>query len=96
MVRQFTIHQKVRLSGEGTVSTKHLSPDGIYEITRLMPQDQSRTFHYRIQSSAGELVMRETQLVADLPPGAAQQATISRNLSSSAPFSTRASGAPGI
>ena len=68
MVRQFMIHQKVRLSGEGNVSNKHLSPDGVYEITRLMPEDQAGVFHYRIRSPAGELVMRESQLVADAPP----------------------------
>ena len=65
MVRQFEVQQRVRLSGEGSVSNRHLSPDGVYEITRLMPEDQAGTFHYRIRSSAGELVMKEIQLVAD-------------------------------
>ena len=65
MVRQFVLQQNVRLSGEGNVSSKHLSPDGIYQITRLMPEDQAGTVHYRIRSSAGELVLKEDQLVAD-------------------------------
>ena len=73
MVRQFVLQQNVRLSGEGSVSSKHLSPDGIYEITRLMPEDQAGTLYYRIRSSAGELVLKEDQLIADLSPPVSAQ-----------------------
>ena len=68
MTRQFAIHQRVRLSRDGTISNKHLSPDGIYEITRLLPQDRDGTFSYRVRSAVGERVVQENLLTADAPP----------------------------
>ena len=68
MLPQFKIHQRVRLSRDGTISNKHLSPDGIYEITRLLPQDQEGVFSYRIRSAVGERVVQENLLSAEAPP----------------------------
>ena len=62
------IHQRVRLSRDGTISNKHLSPDGVYEITRLLPEDRDGMFSYRIRSAVGERVVQESLLTADAPP----------------------------
>lgn len=61
-IRRFELSQKVRLSHREPASGKHLSPDGLYEITRLMPQDVAGDFYYRLSSPAGERVVREDQI----------------------------------
>ena len=38
------------------------SPDGLYEITRLMPADRASEVAYRLRSAAGERVAVESEL----------------------------------
>ena len=65
MAHKYEVHQTIRLSTEGKISNTHLSPDGMYEIMRLLPQDQAGDFYYRIRSSAGERVVLESQILTD-------------------------------
>ena len=62
---KFAVSQKVRLAADDKFPVKHLSADGIYEVTRLMPQDQAGTFHYRVSSGAGERVVSEIHILPD-------------------------------
>ena len=60
-VHKFELHQAVRLKGSGAFNGQ-ASRDGVYEVTRLMPEDRGGEFHYRLKSSAGERVAREGDL----------------------------------
>jgi hypothetical protein len=40
------------------------SPSDVYEVTRLMPADQSGEVSYRIKSSGGERAVRESEITA--------------------------------
>ena len=62
MVHRFALKQRVRLVSSGFSSAK-ASPDGQYEITQLMPQDNAGMFSYRLQSAGGARVARESDLV---------------------------------
>jgi hypothetical protein len=42
-----------------------MSSSGLYEVTRLMPADETGEFSYRIKlSGAGERAVRESQITA--------------------------------
>ena len=60
---KFEDRQVVRLVEAERLSSRHLSPTGLYEITHRMPQDQAGEFSYRLKSSAGERVVREAQIL---------------------------------
>ena len=62
MSRKFQLHQVVRLAESGFV-VRHPSTDGLYKITRLMPADIAGTYHYRLQSEAGERVAAESEML---------------------------------
>lgn len=62
MSHKYRLHQLVRLTRRG-FSDHRASPNGIYEVTRLMPADQTGEFSYRIKSSAtGERAVRESEI----------------------------------
>lgn len=64
MSHKFQLRQLVRFTQAG-YSSKHLGFSGDYEVTRLLPQDQTGEFTYRIKStSAGERAARESDLSA--------------------------------
>ena len=65
MPHKFELGQIVRLN-KPAVSKEKASLDGAYTIIRLMPEDQSGDVHYRLKSSAGERVKRESGLEAVL------------------------------
>jgi hypothetical protein len=58
------LRQLVRLTRPG-FSDNRTSSSGLYELTRLMPADQTGEFSYRIKSSgAGERAVRESEISA--------------------------------
>lgn len=63
MTHKYELGQFVHL-GKPAFRNGQASPDGLYEVTRLMPADQSGEFHYRLKSSAGERAARESEMVA--------------------------------
>ena len=74
MHHQFSLHQIVRFSSASRIT--RLSPDGLYEVIRLMPQDTVGDFSYRLRSSAGERVALEHELA----PGGPTLSTASKRL----------------
>ena len=64
MAHKYHLHQLVRLNRPG-FSDKRMSSNGLYEVTRLLPADQSGEVSYRIKSSgAGERAVRESEIAA--------------------------------
>jgi hypothetical protein len=65
MTHKYHLRQLVRLSGPG-FSDSRTSSNALYEVTRLMPADQTGEFSYRIKSSAGggERAVREGEITA--------------------------------
>ncbi len=61
-MRLFKLNETVRLLSPN-MPVAQASPDGVYEVIRLLPQDQAGDFCYRLKSSAGERVAREVDLV---------------------------------
>ena len=61
MPHQFNLHQLVRLTS--TSSLARVSPTGLYEVIRLMPEDPTGVFSYRLKSPAGERVARESEII---------------------------------
>ena len=66
MSHKYRVRKLVRLlrpgfsDGRGSTST-------VYEVTRLMPADETGEFSYRIRSSTGgERAVREREIVASL------------------------------
>ena len=57
----YHLGQKVRLRQSG-FSNGQPSPDGLYEIVRLMPADRASEVSYRLRSAAGERVAVEREL----------------------------------
>ena len=64
MSHKYRVSQLVRLVRPGF--SDHRSSSGeIYEVTRLMPADQTGEVSYRIKSSgAGERAVRESEITA--------------------------------
>ena len=64
MPHKYQVRQLVRLS-RPSFSDSRASTGGFYEVTRLMPADQTGEFSYRIKSSAGgERAVREDEITA--------------------------------
>jgi hypothetical protein len=64
MPHKYQVRQLVRLSRPGFTDSR-ASTGGFYEVTRLMPADQTGEFSYRIKSSAGgERAVREGEITA--------------------------------
>jgi hypothetical protein len=64
MPHKYQVRQLVRLT-HPSFSDKRASSSGIYEVTRLMPADQTGEVSYRIKSSdAGERAVRESEIAA--------------------------------
>ena len=64
MTHKYHVRQLVRLSQFGFSDTR-ASVSGVYEVTRLMPADQTGECSYRIKSSAGgERAVREGEITA--------------------------------
>ena len=64
MSHKYQVRQLVRFTGRG-FSDSRASTAGIFEVTRLMPADQTGEVSYRIKSSGfGERAVRESELAA--------------------------------
>jgi hypothetical protein len=64
MSHKYKIHQLVRMT-HPNFADKRASSSGIYEVTRLMPADQTGEVSYRIKSSGfGERAVRESEISA--------------------------------
>ena len=63
MSHKYQVHQLVRIT-HPRISDKRASASGIYEVTRLMPADQTGEVSYRIKSSGGERAVRESEIAA--------------------------------
>jgi hypothetical protein len=63
MSHKYHLHQLVRLARPG-FSHSRASSSGVYEVTRLMPADQTGEVSYRIKSSGGERAVRESEIAA--------------------------------
>lgn len=64
MSHKYHVRQLVRLIRPGFVDNRTGS-SGIYEVTRLMPADQTGEVSYRIKSTgAGERAVRESEITA--------------------------------
>ena len=64
MTHKYHVRQLVRLARPG-FSDSRANTNGVYEVTRLMPADQSGEFTYRIKSAAGgERAVREDEITA--------------------------------
>ena len=62
MAHKYHLHQLVRLTRPG-FSDNRASSTGIYEVTRLMPADQTGELSYRIKSAgSGERAVRESEI----------------------------------
>jgi hypothetical protein len=69
MSHKFSLRQMVRLT-RPAFSDNRASSSGIYEVTRLMPADQTGEFSYRVKSSgAGERAVRESEITAGVSRG---------------------------
>lgn len=63
MTHKFKLNQLIRLRNP-PVSRGRESSTGIYEVTRLMPADQTGEVSYRVKSStSGERAVREGEIV---------------------------------
>jgi hypothetical protein len=66
MSHKYQVHQLVRIT-HPRISDKRASASGIYEVTRLMPADQTGEVSYRIKSSGfGERAVRESEIAAPM------------------------------
>lgn len=64
MSHKYKVHQMVRIT-HPNFSDKRSSSSGLYEVTRLMPADQTGEVSYRIKSSgSGERAVRESEITA--------------------------------
>ena len=63
MSHRYYLGQLVRLVRRG-LSEPRASSSGVYEVTRLLPADQTGEVTYRIKSSAGERAVRESEIAA--------------------------------
>ena len=64
MTHKFHLRQLVRLSRPSLYDSR-AGASSVYEVTRLMPADQTGELSYRIKSSAGgERAVREGEITA--------------------------------
>lgn len=64
MSHKFKVGQSVRQLGTTYAGSKSSVVDGLFEVVRLMPDDQSGEPCYRIKSATCERAAREGELVA--------------------------------
>ncbi len=62
MSHKFSLNQRVKLLSETSIQKP--SPDGLYDIIRLLPQSQDGQYTYRLKSSAGERIASESTLTS--------------------------------
>lgn len=60
MSHKYSLNQQVSIVSDATIS--QASPDGFYDIVRLMPQGQDGRYAYRLRSASGERVALEDVL----------------------------------
>lgn len=66
MPHKYRIGQVVRLT-RPALSDRHVNSASSYEVTRLMPADQTGEVSYRIQSAgANQRAVRESEITAGL------------------------------
>ena len=64
MPHKYKVHQLVRIT-HPNFSDKRANSSGTYEVTRLMPADQTGEVSYRVRSAAfGERAVRESEIAA--------------------------------
>jgi hypothetical protein len=63
MLHKYRIRQMVRLV-RAPISDSRASGSGIYEVTRLMPADETGEVLYRIKSGMTERAVRESEIRA--------------------------------
>jgi hypothetical protein len=63
MLHTYKIRQMVRLV-RAPISDSRASGGGIYEVTRLMPADETGKVSYRIKSGVTERAVRESEIGA--------------------------------
>jgi len=63
MSHKYHLRQLVRLARVEFSDTR-ASSSGVYEVTRLMPADQTGEVSYRIKSAGGERAVRESEILA--------------------------------
>ncbi len=63
MSHKYHLRQLVRLTRLG-FADKRASSSGVYEVTRLMPADETGEVSYRIRSGATERAVRESEIRA--------------------------------
>jgi hypothetical protein len=62
MAHKFQLNQLVRLS-HSRVASGQAGGSGVFQVTRLMPADETGEFSYRIKAGgAGERAARESEL----------------------------------
>jgi hypothetical protein len=62
MSHKYQIHQLIRLANPRALNGR-ASSTGIYEVTRLMPADETGEVSYRVKSSvSGERAVREYEI----------------------------------
>ena len=62
MTHKYQVRQLVRLARPG-FSDERANSGGVYEVTRLMPADQTGEVSYRIKATgAGERAVRESEI----------------------------------
>ena len=63
MSHKFKIGQRVRRTHLGFDKSKN-APSEVFEILRLMPEDQTGEPSYRVRTDLGERAIRESELSA--------------------------------
>ena len=63
MFHKYKIRQMVRLI-RAPISDSRATGRGIYEVTRLLPADETGEVSYRIRSGATERAVRESEIRA--------------------------------
>ena len=64
MSHKYKVHQLVRII-HPNFSDKRANSSGVYEVTRLMPADQTGEVSYRIKLAGfGERAVRESEITA--------------------------------
>jgi hypothetical protein len=63
MSHKYQIRQMVRLV-RASLSDRHASGTGVYEVVRLMPADETGEVSYRVRSATTERAVRESEIKA--------------------------------
>jgi hypothetical protein len=63
MSHKYHIRQLVRLV-RPSLAENRTNPNSIYEVTRLLPADETGEFSYRVKSGSSERAVRESEITA--------------------------------